>query len=126
MASPYQYPWVNFFSTPTASIDSTSTLIGGAISTSIIDSIYVCNTSDQDIFIDITILAERNLTPITTYRIKKFFLPKNESAELISPTHNQVNSVLILETGDTLFGNSDFSGNTFDCVVSGRQLLETA
>jgi hypothetical protein len=122
LASPYQYPWVNFFSDPTSAIDSTPIIVCGKTHTSIIDSIFVCNTTDQDIFIDITKLSERNLVPITTYRKRKFLIPANGSADLI--TANQEDSLLILEAGDLLYANSDFSGNTFDCEVSGRQLLE--
>lgn len=29
------------------------------------------------------------------------------------------------EYGDLIYANSDFAGNTFDCIVSGRVLLET-
>jgi len=124
LASPYQYPWVDFFSSLTSSIDSTPLIVCGKEKTSIVDSIFVCNTTEQDIFVDVTILGERDSVATTVYRVKNHLLPKNGSAELISV--NQVDSVLILQAGDLLYANSDFSGNTFDSIVSGRQLLEEA
>jgi hypothetical protein len=119
LSSPYQYPWVSFNLAPTANIDSTPLLVFGSESNSIVDSIFVCNTTDQEIFVDITTLSERNLQPITTYIVRNFLLPGYGSAELIKE------SVINLEAGDIIYANSDFSGNLFDCMISYRQLLET-
>lgn len=130
MGSPYQWPWVKFFSEPEPSIDSTPTIICSGIQTTIVDSIVACNRSDQDIFVDLFTLMERerneSLTPITNYRQNKFLIPKNGSAELLTPTHTdqRVDSLLILQSGDLLYANSDYSGNLFDCLVVGRRLLE--
>lgn len=120
LSSPYQWPWVNFNLAPTADIDSTNTLIFGSQSNCIVDSIFVCNTSPQDIYIDITILAERVIDdPTTTYIVKKYLLKKSEGVELIKE------SVINLQSGDTMYAKSDFADNTFDCMISYRELLET-
>lgn len=119
MVSPYQYPWVKFGSTPTASIDSSALPIYGAPVTTIVDSIRLCNTSQNDIFVTIFLLAERDLVTTTTYFETKFFLAQNSSARITIDSD-------ILQDGDILYANSDYSGNKFDTHVSWRQLLETA
>lgn len=119
MPSPYQYPWVNFNLAPTSTIDSTPSLVFGSDNNCIIDSIFVCNTTEQEIFIDITILSERIIDqPVTTYFVKNYLVPKSGSAELIKE------SVLNLQAGDLMYAKSDFANNTFDCMISYRQLLE--
>jgi hypothetical protein len=120
LASPYQYPWVEFFQTPTPNIDSTPTIICGAQAASIVDSIRICNMTQKDIFVDIKCLAERNLVSITTYWFNKILVPKNGTIQLL------LGDCETLENGDLLYASSDFSGNKFDCTVSGRKLLETA
>jgi hypothetical protein len=119
LPSPYQYPWVNFNLTPTSGIDSTNTLVFGSPNHCIVDSIFVCNTTDQEIFIDVTVLAERVVDePTTTYIVKNYLLRKSEGVELIKE------SVINMEAGDLMYAKSDFADNTFDCMVSHRQLLE--
>lgn len=119
LPSPYQYPWVNFNLAPTSAIDSTPALVFGSDNNCIIDSIFVCNTTEQEIFIDITILSERIIDePVTTYFVKNYLLQKSASAELVKE------SVINLQAGDLMYAKSDFSNNTFDCMISYRQLLE--
>jgi hypothetical protein len=128
LASPYQYPWVAFRSFLRQSIDSTEYLFYTAPVVTIFDSIIVTNTTNQEIFVDFTILGERIQPNIDDPQVEKPWLAykrlvdKNQSIELL-PTSQ---SMVILEAGDFAYCNSDFSGNTFSCIVSGRQLLETA
>jgi len=124
---------VKFYSTPTSAINSTPILIYGAPVTSIVDSIIACNTCDQDIFVDVTLLTAGRDEVTNTYIQKRFLIPQNSSADLAAFLMNSnasnptsANSTLILQNGDILYANSDLSGNTFDTLLSGRQLLETA
>lgn len=127
MPSPYQYPWVNFGSVLVQSINSTELLLYTAPAVTIFDSILVTNTTNQDIFIDFRILGERTSPDGDVPVVQKPFLAKsrlvekNSSIELLPTTQ----SIVILEAGDFAYVNSDFSGNTFDCIISYRQLLET-
>jgi hypothetical protein len=115
-------PWVNFWSNPTPAIDSTPTLIFLSANTCIIKAIGVCNTSNVDIFVTVTALQERTIndtpTPITTHRFRNVPLKLYQTFDLIEGNQQ------ILQAGDSLFANSDFSGNTFDCWVDYEELLE--
>lgn len=117
---PFSYPWVNFLMSPAKSIDSTPTFVFGSVYDCVIDSIFVCNTTDQDIYIDAYILAERNLVAENNYIAKKLLLTKNASDDLVKL------SSLQMQAGDIFYINSDFSGNTFDCLVSYREIREEA
>lgn len=120
MVSPYQYPWVDFNRWNIAGIDSTPVLLFGSQAHCIVDSVYITNTSDREIFVDLTRLSEdEDEVQVTTYRRKRFLLKAYESAELIDST-------FFLKGGDTIFANSDSTGNLFDCSGSVRVLLETA
>lgn len=128
MASPYQYPWVEFGSVLVQNIDSTELLLYTAPAATIVDSVILTNTTKNDIFIDFKILGERTLpsggSPIAQkpYIANKREIKANSSIELL-PTPQ---SNIILQAGDFAYANSDFSGNRFDCVISYRQLLETS
>ncbi len=128
MASPYQYPWVNFFAPMRETIDSAELLFYTAPAVTIFDSIIVTNTTEQDIFVDFRILGERiqpeSDDPVTEkpYVAYKRLVTKNQSIELLPSSQ----SMVILQAGDFAYANSDFSGNTFSCLVAGRQLLETS
>ena len=115
---PFSYPWVNFLMTPTIGIESTPTLIFGSEHNSVIDSIILCNTSQNDIYVDIYSLTERNLIAKNNYVFKKIFLPINGYFQFGK------DSSLQMEAGDLFYANSDFSSNTFDCLVSHRALIE--
>jgi hypothetical protein len=120
LATPTQYPWIVPFNVPSQGVDSTPLLVCGASITTFVDSIYVCNTTSNDIFVNFYTLCERSMVVTTTYRVNKFIVPRFASAEILTE------SCLTLQTGDLLYGFSDYSGNLFDCTVSGRQLLEAA
>lgn len=127
MSSPYQYPWVNFSAPMREVIDSTETLFYTAPAVTIFDSIIATNTSENEIFINFRILGERTQpdatdpAPEKPYVAYKRLIKKYESIEVMPSPH----SILILEVGDFAYINSDSSGNTFSCIVAGRQLLET-
>lgn len=115
---PFSLPWVNFLMAPATSIDSTPTLVFGSTHDCIIDSVFVCNTSDQEIFADLYTLTERNLVATSNYIARKVTMPKYATEELIK------SAVINMPAGDLLYINSDFSGNTFDCLVSYREIIE--
>lgn len=117
---PFSYPWVNFLMSPARSIDSTPTLVFGSVYDSVIDSVFVCNTTDHDIYIDTYLLTERSLVAENNYIAQKLLLTRNASEDLIKL------SSLQMQAGDLFYINSDFSGNTFDCLVSHREIREKA
>ena len=127
MTSPYQWPWVEFSSPAREVIDSTETLFYIASAVTIFDSIIVTNTCQNEIFVNFRILCERtqpdadNPTSEKPYIAYKRPIQKYETIELLPSSK----SFVILEVGDFAYFNSDFSGNTFSCFVSGRKLLET-
>jgi hypothetical protein len=117
---PFSYPWVNFLMNPFGSIGSTPKLIFGSGYPCVIDSISVCNTTSEDIFIDLTVLTERNLVAKSNQIAKRLLLPKYKTEELL-----QLASLEVQE-GDLLYINSDFSSSKFDCLVSYRELRKEA
>ena len=119
MSSPYQYPWVGFQLEINSAIDSTEQIIFGKETASIVDTILVCNTTNQEIFVNMWILAERNSLPVTGYLCTKTPIAANQSLEILHKPKN-------FQSGDILYAQSDYTGNTFDCFISYRQLLETA
>jgi hypothetical protein len=98
------------------------TIIYGSQAPAFIDSILLCNTTDNDFFFDIRSLVERtidgNPVSITTYVAKKRLLKANESLGVV------IGDILNMESGDVLLANSDFSGNFFDSHVSYRPYYE--
>ncbi len=117
--TPSSYPWVNFKLYPTSSVDSSPVLVFGTENAVMIDSLRLTNTSANPLLADVFILREVGSTGQNFYIAKQFSLPAASALELLD------GSVLYLESGDTLWGNSDFSGNTYDCLISYRQLLES-
>jgi hypothetical protein len=106
-------------------IDSTELLLYTAPAVTIFDSILVTNTTEQDIFVYFRILGER-IQPDRDdpdvekpYVAYKRLVTKYQSIELIPE------SIVTLQAGDFAYMNSDFSGNTFSCIISGREFLET-
>lgn len=123
MPSPYQWPWVEPISVSTVGIDSTPLIVFGEQVTCFIDSVHLCNTTDQDIYVDIYLLTEREVDDEfivkSPFLKRKLFIPNFGSVGIfdLPPT---------MQSGDLMYANSDFSGNRFDCVISARKLLETA
>jgi hypothetical protein len=117
--TPTSYPWVNFKLYPTSAVDSSPVLVFGTEQSVMIDSMRLTNTSANPLLADVFILREISSTGQIFYIARQFSLAAASALELLD------SSVLYLESGDTLWGNSDFSGNTYDCLISYRQLLES-
>lgn len=111
-------PFVEIKSTSTKDIDSTPLIIYGFDNASFIDSIWVCNTTNKEIFINIQRLIERDLVTSTTNFVNYYVLAPYESKEILK------GSVLNMEPGDLLYGFTNFSGDRFDSHVSGRLVTE--
>ncbi len=111
-------PFVNYRSTPTANINSTPAIIFGSELGCAISSIRVCNTGRNDILVTVTLLAERNLVADNYYLIKGQSVQPGTSVELI------LGSPINMEPGDILYGSADYSGDSFDCIVSYREFTE--
>lgn len=127
MADPTQYPWVNFLSTLRTAIDSTPVSIFGdnylgSNHACIIDSIFICNTTNDDIFVYVYTLTERLidsvLTPITTFKFYKQIIPSFKTIEFLN------GAGFNMEQGDLLFAYSDQFNHLFDSTVSYRELRE--
>jgi hypothetical protein len=100
-------------------IDSTELLLYLAPVTSIFHSIIATNTTERDIYIDVKCLRPDSGKPTFAY---KRLITKYQSIEVLPDSR----SLLIMEPGDFLYAQSDFSGNTFDIIAAYTQLLETA
>ncbi len=126
MASPYQYPWVEFGSILISGIDSSEFLLFTADKATIFDSILITNTTEEEIFVDFSILGERTINDVLVdqkpFVARKRLVEKSQSIDLLT----QIQTSVTLQYGDFAYANSDFSGNTFDCIISYRKLLETA
>jgi hypothetical protein len=118
LASPYQWPWVDYRLEITPQIGSTPQLVFGKPVTCILDSIVLCNTTDQEMFIDMYVLRPGD-TPITVYRVNNLLIPKRSSIQVIEKP-------MTVEGNDLFYAKSDYDNNLFDCMISNRQLLETA
>jgi len=122
---------VNYKSTITNDIGSTPTLIFGSEKSCSIESIWIVNTTQNSLFVDITILREIDNEPKSTYIIRKLPITAYGKQEIINA--NIQNNVGISSTpqayytlpGDTMFANSDFIQNRFECHVNYREFVET-
>ncbi len=66
---------------------------------------------------------------VNPYFAKQIPIPGFGKMEMINMAINNEGmiatpTILYVGAGDTLFANSDFIGNTFDCLVCGRQFVE--
>lgn len=126
------YPWVNFKCSRSKQVSSTPTLIFGSALTCIVDSIIVVNTTSNQMLLDVTILSEIDLTPITFYLVRKMPIAPFAKQEILNTNiQNNVGvstteTILYMLSGDLMHANSDFVGNKFDCHVNYRELAETA
>jgi hypothetical protein len=111
----------------TVNIDSTPLLIFGEQSTCIIDSIILCNMTDQDIFIDLKFLIDDPDNPEGVF-IKNYLIPRFTTVDLMAYLRNEnsSDSIMYPSGGDLIYANSDSSNNRFNCFVFYRALLETA
>jgi hypothetical protein len=94
-------------------------LVFGTEQSVMIDSIRLTNTCGNPLLADVYLLREVEGLGQDFFIARQFSLQAPSALELLD------GSVLYLEAGDTLWANSDFSGNTYDCLISYRQLLES-
>lgn len=118
MADPVTYPWVNFLMSPTRDINSTESLVFGSDKGCIIDSIWVCNTSDTDSYITLKIkTAGRETVDDFVFLKDKVLNPANVEEILKG-------SVLYMQPGDLIHASTSYDSDRFDCFVSYRKLNE--
>jgi len=94
-----------------------------------IDSIIVVNRTANPLLLDISILREIDTVPTTFYFARQIALSAYGKQELINliinnQGYNYTDTLLYLENGDTMFANSDFVNNIFDCLISYRGFTE--
>ncbi len=112
----------------TAGIDSTPTIVFGSDSfTSVLVSANVCNTSLNDISVFFYILRVDVGNAFFKYN---HFISQNTSQDILNLTTIRSlpapsPSELILQSGDILYAYSDSVSNTFDCLISYAELLES-
>lgn len=82
---------------------------------SIIDSIFITNTTRESILINVQFLREGK-SP--TFLFNNYKLSEHATVELMK------NSALYLQPTDSLIGCSDYSRHLFDCHISYREVLE--
>ena len=99
----------------TGQISSTAVQLFTAKSFSVVDSIFVTNTTNQSMFLTIEFL--RDDTP-STFLFNHTTLPAHTTIELLK------SSVLYLAPTNSLIGYSDYSTHYFDCHVSYREIVE--
>lgn len=115
-------PFTKVKRTSTIQVDSTPLVVYGSDNASFIDSIFVCNTNDKEIFVSFKTLEERehnNQLIVTNPQLYNFIPVGPYETKAIVPT-----DILNMEPGDLLYGYSSYSGDTFDCHVCYRELTE--
>lgn len=111
-------PFVKYRRFITTRIGSTPTLVCGVQNWFFIDSLFVCNTGGSDALISFKIKIEEDLVEKDAEWRKSFNLLKDESRELVTE------SLAYLGPGDTMFANTNFSGDFFNCFIFGRLLTD--
>jgi hypothetical protein len=106
---------INYNTQGTKQISSTSLQLLMANSPSIIDSIFVTNTTNQSMFLTIEFATVE--TP-STFLFTNASLPAHTTIELLK------SSVLYLAPTNSLIGYSDYSTHYFDCHISYREIVE--
>lgn len=99
------------------------------MNTSEIDSIIAVNRTANPLLLDISILREIDSVPITFYFARQVSLVPYGKQEILNlcinnEGYNYTETLLYMENGDTMFANSDFVNNTFDCLISYREFTE--
>lgn len=122
-------PWVTPFRWFAKNVSSTPYLMGGAESTCFIDSINVVNTTSNSLLFDSFLLVESGSStenPYFAYQVPISGYGKQEilNVSINSQGISSTPTIAYMIPGDLLYVNSDFSENTFDCLVFGRQLTE--
>lgn len=87
------------------------------------------NRTANNLLADITILREIDNVPTTFYIANKIPMVANGKQEIInlcinSAGINYTDTILYVQNGDTIFANSNFVNNKFDCLISYREFTE--
>ena len=99
----------------TKQISSTPRQLFTAKQFSIVDSIFVSNTTNQSMLLSIE-LAKDELS--SAFLFSNLSVPANTTLKLLK------SSVLYLSPNNSLIGYSDHSAHYFDCHISYREILE--
>jgi hypothetical protein len=105
---------------PTANINNTPTLVFGTEVYCRLDSIRIVNNSNNNILVDIKLLREISEVPRYFNIFNHANIDPYGCQDLLSIDYG---GLIYVEPGDILFGNSDFSKNKFDCLISYREVL---
>lgn len=111
------YPYVIPRMQCTGDIGSTPTLIFGSPYTCFLDGLIFSNLMNNDILLSAYVIRTDELP--YRFMINKPFAA-NESMDWLYNKH------LTLESGDTIWANSDYADNLFCTMISYRELTETA
>jgi hypothetical protein len=113
-------PFTTVKRTATKQIGSTPLLVYGSDNASFIDGIWVCNTTNDEIFVNFSTLDERNLVAQDSQVMNMVVLNPYESKDLLK------GAIIIMEPGDLMYGYTTDSAALFDCHISHRILNEVA
>lgn len=114
-------PFVKFRLKVTPNIDSTSLPIMLSDKTCILDTVWLTNTLDRNIFADLKTMRE--ISTDNGDEILEGSFAKNYLLENFASKDLLKDSLLHLEPIDQFYANSDFSSNVFDALVSYRELI---
>lgn len=104
-------------------------MVFGSNNTCEIVSIIIVNRTSNPLLVDLTILREIDETPVTFYLANKIPIAGFGKQEILnlclnSQGINYTDTILYVQSGDTMFANSNFINNTFDCLISYREFTE--
>lgn len=111
-------PFTTVRCTITTDIDSTPLIVYGFDNASFIDTIWICNKNDKNIFVSFTKLVERNLEVISGQFANNIPFAPYESKEVLK------GAVTYMQPGDLMYAYSSYSGDRFDCDIASRELNE--
>jgi hypothetical protein len=129
MAAPSSYPWVIYDSIITIGVESTPTIVFNSNPyTCVLISVLLCNTSANDIFVNFY----TNRGDVGNGFVKyNYLISQNTNQDILNTTTinglpMSSSSESIVRIGDILYAYSDSFSNTFDCMISYAQLLESS
>ena len=104
-------------------------MVFGSNNTCEIVSIILVNRTSNSLLADITILREIEEVPFTFYLANKIPIAPFGKQEILNLCINSqgigyTDTILYMQPGDTMFANSNFINNTFDCLISYREFTE--
>ena len=106
---------ISYNTFPTKQISSTPRELFKPKQFSIIDSIFVANTTNKHLLLSIQFVSDET-SP--AFLFSNLSVPANTTLELLK------SSVLYLIPNNSLIGYSDHSAHYFDCHISYREIVE--